>query len=162
MQHKNLSKNSNDEQNGYITAFKNLEHKVENMFHQLWHKSFSQNQESTTTFPIMSLQGMPKIDLIDRDKELVVKAELPGIDKDDIDISISNNHLSIKAKTCHEEKEEKGDYIHKETTQSEFYRSITLPVNIQDENIKSTFKNGLLELIIPKAEDSHRKRIKID
>lgn len=162
MQHKNLSKSSNDEQNGYITAFKNLEHKVENMFNHLWHNPFSQHEENTTSFPIMSFQGSPKVDIIDRDTELVVKAELPGIDKEDIDVSISDNRLSIKAKTCHEEKEEKGDYLRQETTQSEFYRSITLPANVKDENIKSTFKNGLLELIIPKAENSHRKRIKID
>jgi len=162
MQHKNLSKSSNDEQNGYITAFKNLEHKVENMFHHLWHNPFSQHEESATKFPLISIQGSPKIDLIDRDKELIVKAELPGINKEDIDVSISNNRLTIKAKTCHEEKEEKGDYLHQETTRSEFYRSFSLPVNVKDENITSKFKNGLLELTIPKAEDSHRKRIKIE
>lgn len=161
MQHKILSKSSNDEANGYVTAFKNLEHKVENLFNHLWHNPFSHEEDISTNFPDL-FEGSPRVDIIDRDKELLVKAELPGIDKDDIDISISNNRLLIKAQSCHDEKEEKGDYIRRETTRSEFYRSIVLPANVEDENINSSFKNGLLELVIPKSKDSHRKKINID
>lgn len=161
MQHKNLSKSSNDDQNSYVAAFKSLEHKVENMFNHLWNNPFAHEEEHTSNLPML-LQGFPKIDLIDRDKELVVKVELPGIDKKDIDVSISNNCLIIKAQTCHEDKEEKGDYLRQETTQREFYRSIALPANVEDDNIVSTFKNGLLELTIPKAKDSHRKKINIE
>lgn len=162
MQQKNLSKSSNDDQHNYLTAFKNLEHKIENMFSHLWHNPFSHDDEPGSNFPAISLQGLPKIDLIDRDKEIVVRAELPGIDKKDIDITISNNRLTIKAKTCHEEKEENGDYLRHETTKSEFYRALTLPANVEDDNIKTKFRNGLLELIIPKSKDSHRKKINIE
>jgi len=161
MSDKELKKSTDNEQHSYLDAFRNLEHKIEHMFSRMWHNPFHHNEESTTSFPL-TLQGIPKMDIIDRDKELVVKAELPGIDKKDLDVSITNNRLFIRAKTCHEEKEEKGDYLRQETTRSEFYRSMLLPANVDDSNIKSTFKNGLLELVIPKTEDSHRKHIEIE
>ena len=161
MQHKNLSKSSNDDQQGYVTAFKNLEHKIEDMFSHYWHNPFHHDEQTTTEFPV-TLYGTPKMDVIDRDKEVIVKAELPGIDKEDIDVSLTNNRLFIKAKTCHEEKEEKGDYVKKEMTSSEFYRSVILPGNLDDSKIKTSFKNGMLELTIPKEENSHRRRIKIE
>jgi len=105
---------------------------------------------------------MPKIDVIDRDKEILVKAELPGFDKDDLDISISNNQLVIKAKTCKEEKEEEGDYLKQEIRKSEVYRSVLLPAEVEDEKIKTSFKNGVLKLTIPKQEKSQRKQIKVE
>lgn len=160
MQGKNLSQSSNDDQQGYVTAFKNLEHKIENMFSHFWHNPFHHEEQLNTDFSVC-VHGTPKMDIIDRDKEIVVKAELPGIDKDDIDVSITNNRLFIKATTCHEEKEEKGDYIRQETTSSEFYRSILLPGDLDDSNAKTSFKNGLLELTIPKDKKSHRKHINI-
>jgi len=160
MQHKNLAKSSNDEQSSYLAAFHNFEHKIENMFNQFWHNPFRHDEKPASTWPL-SFEGMPKMNIIDREKELLVKAELPGINKEDLEVSISNNQLFIKAKTIHEEKEEKGDYLRKEITSNEYYRSIHLPVNVDDGNIKSDFKNGILQLTLPKKEDSHRKRIDI-
>ena len=64
----------------------------------------------------------------------------PGFDKDDLDISIANNRLVIKAKTCKEEKEEKGDYLKQEIRQSEVYRSVFLHDEVDDEKIKTSYK----------------------
>lgn len=160
MASKKVAKSSGTKKNDYLTALKNLENKVENMFHDLWHKPFPHEEGSDFSFPL-SFNNMPKMDVIDRDKEILVKAELPGIDKKDIDVSIANNRLLIKAKTCHEEKEEKGDYLKEEISKSEVYRSVLLPVDIDGEKVETTFRNGVLELTIPKQKGSHRKKIEV-
>ena len=151
-----ISKSSDKDQSNYMTAFRNLENKIENMFQSLWNDS----DEVDFTFPV-SLKNMPKMDVIDRDKEVFVKAELPGIEKDDLDISISNDRLVIKGMTSHEEKEEDGDYIKQEISKSEVYRSVQLPSEVDDSKAKTSFKNGVLELTIPKTKSAHRRRIEI-
>jgi len=161
MSDKEISKASNETHSGYLTAIKDLEKRVENMFHNMWHNPFH-HEKSSDTFSLSSLSQMPKIDVVDRDKEIFVKAELAGFDKDDLDISIANNQLVIKARTCKEEKEEEGDYLRQEIRRSEIYRSILLPAEVEDEKIKTSFKNGVLKLTIPKQKKSQRKQIKVD
>lgn len=161
MSDKSISKAGDETQSGYLTALKNLENKVENMVLNLWRNPFH-HEKSPDTFSFSSLGKMPNIDVVDRDKEIFVKAELPGFDKEDLDISIANNQLVIKAKACEEEKEEEGDYLKQEIRTSEIYRSILLPAEVEDEKIKTSFRNGVLKLTIPKQEKSRRKKIKID
>lgn len=158
---KDLSKSSNSEQHSYLSAFSNLEHKIENMFNHFWHNPVPSDTENELSVPV-TFSRFPKMDVIDRDKEIFIKAELPGIDKKDIEISLSNNRLLIKAHSHVENKEENGDYLKQEIKNSEVYRSVLLPGDVDDNNIKTSFKNGILELVIPKHENSHRKRIKID
>ncbi|MCK4708689.1 MAG: Hsp20/alpha crystallin family protein [Gammaproteobacteria bacterium] len=158
---KDLSNSSNNDQHNYLAAFTNLEHKLENMFSHMWHNPFHRKDESEFSFPV-SFNDIPKMDVIDRDKDIFIKAELPGIDKKDIDVSITNNRLLIKANTHHEYKEEKGDYLKQEIRTSGIYRSVELPGEVDDNEIKTSFKNGVLELTIPKHEISHRRRIKVE
>jgi HSP20 family protein len=160
MKNKDISKVSKKEQRTYLTAIKDIEQKIENMFHDLWHKNM-QREDVSDFFSFGAFNTMPKIDVVDREKEIFVKAELPGIDKKDIDVSLTENQLVIKAKTCHEEKEEKGDYLKQEIRKSEVYRSVLLPADIDADKVKTSFKNGVLELTIPKREGSHRKRIEV-
>ena len=161
MSDKNIEKTTNDSGNSYLAAFKDLENRVENMFQNMWSDPFH-HEMLPDAFSFSSLSKMPKIDVVDREKEIFVKAELPGFEKDDLDISIANNQLVIKAKTCKEEKEEKGDYLKQEIRKSEIYRSVSLPAKVEDENIKTSYKNGVLELTIPKHEKSQRKQIKVE
>ena len=158
---KDLSKSSNNERHNYLDAFTNLEHKIENMFNHLWHNPFHHEKEDRVSFPA-SFNDIPKMDVIDRDKEIIVKAELPGIAKEDIEVSISNNRLLIKAQTRHEEKQETGDYVKQEIRCSEMYRSVQLPGEVDDGKVKTSFENGLLKLTLPKHKSSHRRKIKVE
>jgi len=160
MKTKDISKSKTNEQHGYMSAFSEFENKVENMFQRFWHNSFN-HDNIPDLFSHGSLSDIPKMDVIDRDKEILVKAELPGIDKKDLEVSITNNQLVIKAKTCHEEKQEKGDFLKQEISKSEIYRSVLLPADVDEENVKTSFKNGVLKLTIQKMEKSHRRRIEI-
>ena len=161
MSDKKISKAGNESQGRYLTALKDLENKVDNMIHNMWRNPLH-HEKFPDPFSLGSLNKMPNIDVIDRDKEILVKAELPGFDKEDLDISIANNQLVIKASTFKEEKEEEGDYLKQEIRKSEIYRSLLLPAEVDDKNIKTSFKNGMLKLTIPKQEKSQRKQIKVE
>ena len=103
----------------------------------------------------------PRVDLKDRDDDIFVKVELPGVKKEDLDISIRGNVLTIKASTKHEE-EKKGDYQRREISQETFLRTLTLPESVNSSKTKTNFKDGILELILPKEEPAKRKTIKVD
>ena len=105
---------------------------------------------------------IPKVDVIDRDAEIVVRAELPGVTKDNLDVSLSDNLITIRAKTQHEKQEEKGHFHRREMSRGEFQRSLRLPANVEGDKIKASFKDGILELVVPKAAGSKRQTIKVE
>ena len=105
---------------------------------------------------------LPKVDVIDRDDEIVVRAELPGVDKDGLDVSLSDNLLTIRATTKHEKEEEKGHFHRREISRGEFQRSIRLPANVDGDKAKASFKEGILELVAPKAVGSKRQTVKVE
>ena len=161
MKDKKILKKDRSSQKSYLAALGKFEQRIEDMFHNLWHKH-TESERFPDLFSFDSFNHFPKMDVVDRDKEIFVQAELPGFEKDDLDISLTNNRLVIKAKARHEKKEEKGDYFREEISKSEVYRSVLLPDEVEGDNIITSFKNGILELTMPKHEKSHRKQIKID
>ncbi len=105
---------------------------------------------------------MPSVDVIDRDKEFHVRAEIPGVEKKDLDISVTEDSVSIKGCVKHEEKEERGEYYRRETSSGSFSRSVTLPGKVDSSKVKATFKDGVLEMTIPKVKESKRKKISVE
>ena len=104
----------------------------------------------------------PNVDVIDREGEIIVKAELPGVDKKDIDVSVSKNSVTIKGKTSHEEKEEKGNYYRCEISSGAYSRTLPLPAEIDEEKAKANIKDGILELTLPKVEKAKSKKINVE
>jgi len=105
---------------------------------------------------------LPKVDVVDRDEEVIVRAEVPGMEKDKLDISISGNMLTLKGETRREEKEEKGDYYRCEMSHGAFTRTLALPAEVDESKVKASLKDGVLELKLPKVEKSKRRAIKIE
>lgn len=105
---------------------------------------------------------LPRVDVIDRENEFCVRAELPGVSKENLDVSLHDNALTIRATIQKEEKEEKDQYYRRETSRGEFQRTVRLPAPVESENAKATFKDGILELTIPKAPGFKRQSIKIE
>lgn len=105
---------------------------------------------------------MPKVDVIDRDEEVVVRAEVPSVKKEDIEVSISGNMVTIKGETKKEEKEEKGDYYRAEISRGSFSRMVSLPADVDESKAKAALKDGVLELTLPKIEKAKRRTIKVD
>lgn len=105
---------------------------------------------------------LPKIDVIDREQEILVRAELPGVAKDDLDVSIDEQTVTLRASTRQEKKEEDGHYYHHEISQGTFLRSVPLPCAVNGEQAKANFKDGVLELTVPKAPSARRKTVKVE
>lgn len=105
-------------------------------------------------------ERFPKIDVIDREKDVVVRAELPGISKDNLDISLSDEYLSIQAET-HEEKKEEGEYYRSEIHHGTFSRTVHLPAPVDGDKAEASFKEGVLEVTVPKIEQKEKHKIPI-
>ena len=105
---------------------------------------------------------VPHVDVIDRDEEIVVRAEVPGVEKKDLDVSLTENTVTIKGEARREEKAEKGDYYRCEISRGAFARTVMLPSEVDADKAKASFKDGVLELTLPKIEKSKRRSIRLD
>jgi HSP20 family protein len=103
----------------------------------------------------------PVVDIYEEKDDIVVKAELPGMTKDDIEVDISDTQLTLKGEKKKEEKIEEEDYFACERSYGAFYRSVELPKNVQADKVKGSFKNGILEIRLPKSEEAKTKEIKV-
>jgi HSP20 family protein len=103
----------------------------------------------------------PSLDLSETKNDLIVKAEVPGIDPKGIDISLSNDVLTIKGEKKQEKEEKEENYHFIERSYGAFSRSIRLPREVQSDKINASYKNGLLKVALPKSEEAKKKEIKI-
>lgn len=103
----------------------------------------------------------PVVDISETDTHLVVKAELPGIDVKDVDVSITGDQLTIKGEK-QEEKEEKGENRYRsERYYGTYQRVIDLPTRVEEDKTEATFNKGILTITLPKVEKVKRKQVKI-
>ena len=103
---------------------------------------------------------VPHTDMYEEKGHLVVKAELPGINKEDLDINLEGDRLTIKAEKKEEVKEDATHHI-RESYYGQYFRSVTLPYPVKEDKVSATFDNGVLELRLPKAEEVKAKKIEI-
>ena len=103
----------------------------------------------------------PSIDVAESDDEITVKAEIPGVSADDIDVSIDGSNLVISGEKKQESEEKDRNYYRVERCYGSFRRSIALPPGVDVDNIKASSKDGVLTVAIPKTEDKKSRKIKI-
>jgi HSP20 family protein len=103
----------------------------------------------------------PSVDIKETDKEIIVKADLPGMKKEDIEVSLDNNILTIKGEREFEKEEKEKDYVRVERSYGSFYRSFNIGVPVKEDEIKASYKDGVLEIVIPKAEVKEAKKVEI-
>ncbi len=105
---------------------------------------------------------MPPVDITESENEFLIKADIPGMKKEDIKISLDDNTLTISGERK-EEKEEKGkNFVKKEKAFGSFMRSFSLPHSVDAKGIKASYKEGVLSVNVPKSEESKPREIKID
>jgi len=104
---------------------------------------------------------MPAVDISENDAAIVVRAELPGLSQDDIELNLQDNVLTLKGEKKQEKKEDKGNYHQSECCYGSFSRSFTLPSNVKQEDIQANFKDGVLQITLPKAEEVKPKKITV-
>lgn len=103
----------------------------------------------------------PALDLYEEKDEIVVKTELPGMAKEDIQVNITDHLLSIKGEKKREEETKEKNYFCSERSYGAVSRTVELPTEVQGEKARASFKNGVLELHLPKTEAAKKKEVKV-
>ena len=112
-------------------------------------------------FPTREGEWAPSVDVSETPKEVIVKAEIPGLDPKDMDVSVHDNVLTLAGERK-EEREKEGENIHQvERSYGAFSRSIRLPAEVDPEQVTATYKNGVLQINLPKAKQEPVKRIEV-
>jgi len=125
---------------------------------RLWEDYFGPGRKALRP---MEMEWIPSVDVSETEDKVVVKAEVPGMDAKDIDISLSGDMLTIKGEKK-AETEEKGENFHLlERSYGSFSRSLRLPVGVEAEKIEAAYKQGVLTITCPKKEEVKTKAIEI-
>ncbi|MFQ5881195.1 MAG: Hsp20/alpha crystallin family protein [Candidatus Methylomirabilales bacterium] len=104
----------------------------------------------------------PAVDIYETAESVALKAELPGLSKDDIDIQVRDNTLTLKGERRLEKEVKRENCLRVERAYGSFQRAFTLPAAIQADKIRAVFKDGVLEVNVPKAEEAKPKQIRIE
>ena len=124
---------------------------------ELWNRFFGE-----TRFPrVFGREWIPSVDISETKENLVAAVELPGLEAKDIDVSISGDVLTIKGEKKREEEEKGEHYYCCERYSGSFQRSFQLPVGVEADKVHASFKNGVLKITLPKAEEAKKKAIEI-
>ena len=103
----------------------------------------------------------PALDIYETEKEIVLKADLPGIKLDDVDIRVENNVLSVRGERRFEKEVKEDNYHRVERTYGNFVRTFTLPNTVDADKIAAAYDNGVLRITMPKREEARPKQIRI-
>jgi len=117
----------------------------------------------STLFPsnLFSEFAVPEVDMIDEGDSIRVRADMPGVDKQDIKVKVEKNNLIIKAEKESEKEKKEENYYYRERSSRHYYRSIPLPAEVDAKSAKATLKNGTLEIVLKKKEGAGEE-IKIE
>jgi HSP20 family protein len=124
---------------------------------RLWDRFFGE-------WPILEpvrREWAPSLDMSETKNNIVVKAEVPGLEAKDIDISLTGGVLTIKGQKKQEKEGKDENYHRVERSYGTFTRSVRVPQEVQSDKIEATYKNGVLKITLPKSEEAKKKEIKI-
>lgn len=138
-----------------LAAFRNeIDQLFERLFHDPWGSRWSGALAPWTGW-------FPQLDLVESDSEVTLRAELPGVNADDLKIELSGNMLTLSGEKSEEKDEKHGDYRHCERRFGSFRRTVQLPAEVDPEKVDATFKDGVLHLKLLKHPGVRPKRIKV-
>lgn len=134
-----------------------LEREIDEIFSSFWRGTRPmlarpQRREEGIEPVTYSLSFVPSVDVIEKDAEITVKTDLPGVDKKDVKIKIEADRVTISGEVKKEHKEKEENYFIEERVYGSFHRTIPLPAEVDPEKAQAKFENGVLEITIPKVE----------
>ena len=103
----------------------------------------------------------PAVDLVDRKDEIVLRADLPGLDEKDIEVTVQDGALTIRGERKEEREEKKEDFHYGERSYGAFTRTLMLPAGVERHGVKATFTKGVLEVHLPKAKEAKETKIEV-
>jgi HSP20 family protein len=146
---------------GILASFEDLDRLFDDFMRRRWPAPFQLQWPSLRGLSEFMEGRIPSVDIADRNSEIVVRAEVPGVDQTDLEVSIEDRTLMIKGKSREEYKDEKEDYYRQEIRSGQFSRSVLLPADVDAGKAKATYKDGVVELHLPKTGQSARRKINV-
>ena len=140
------------------TPYRNIM-SVRDEMNRVLNEAFGRDTNDESTW--FSGAWSPPVDIFETDEALVMKAELPGFSKDDISIEMKENTLVIKGERKREDEVKEGSYHRTERVYGAFQRSFLLPTTVDQEKVRAGYKDGVLELRLPKVQAAQPKRIAV-
>ena len=138
---------------GHLQSF---QHEMNRMFNELFRGGTGEEAGSGLG------SWTPAVDIHETDDGYVMKAELPGVSKDDVSVDVHQNTLTLRGQRTHEADVKQDKYHRVERAYGSFQRSFTLPTVVDQDKVQATYKDGVLELHLPKSEAAKPKRIAIN
>jgi HSP20 family protein len=105
---------------------------------------------------------LPSMDVYEKNGEIVIKTDLPGVEKEQIDLTITKDSLTIKAEVKKDEEIKRENYYVQERSVGTYVRTVQLPQDVDAAKARASFKNGVLEIVFPKKEEARATEIKVD
>ena len=144
-----------------IDVFDEMDRMFDTMLHHGWVRPFREMWPEWARFDETFGPGTPRVDVIDRDEEILVRAEVPGVGKKDLEVDLTGRQLRIRGERRKEETKEEGEFVRSEIARGTFSRTIQLPEDLDFEKAKADFKDGILQIHLPKTHRTERLHIEV-
>jgi HSP20 family protein len=118
-------------------------------------------ERSATGTQVANRLWSPAVDITENDNEIVVKAEIPGMKQDEIDIELTGDTLTLKGERKFENEERKENYVRVERSYGRFQRSFSLSVPVKHEEVRATYRDGILEIHLPKSDATKPRKVTV-
>lgn len=129
--------------------------RMDDLFNRLWRNGAGAFAETPEAWSI-------PLDVTRNGDDVVVKASLPGVSKEDIDVTIEDNVLNIRARVEEEKEENESGYLLRERRSGSFYRAVQLPDSVASDQAQSTYKDGVLTIRLPKQEEKKARKLEVN
>jgi HSP20 family protein len=140
-----------------------MERLFERMIDDIWRRPFPSLLQPERWWPAEtgSMLRMPAVDVFEEKDDVVIKAEIPGLSKEDISVQVTDSTLTIKGEKKREEEVKEDDFYRCERSFGSFTRAVALPCDVKADQVKASFKNGVLEVRMPKTDEAKKKAITV-
>ncbi|MGI6456930.1 MAG: Hsp20/alpha crystallin family protein [bacterium] len=141
-------------------SMNNLFNRMNNLFERDFPKLFRDDEGFWRPSELFNFG--PNVDVEETDNEVLVRAEMPGMEKDQFHVELERERLIIRGEKRQECEHNEGNYHRKECSYGSFTRTVALPVPVKEDEISAEYKNGVLSIRLPKSEEAKRKRINVN
>jgi len=140
-----------------------MERWFDRMVEEFWRRPFPTLLRPEHWWPAETsmMMRLPAVDVYEEKDDVVIKAEIPGLSKEDISVQVTDSTLTIKGEKKREEEVKEDNYYRCERSFGSFTRAVALPCDVKADQVKASFKNGVLEVRMPKTEEAKKKAITV-
>jgi HSP20 family protein len=147
---------------GVVHPFQEMDRLFEDFFPRGWFRSIREEWPKFAELGHGAFERVPKADLVDRDEEVVIRVEMPGVEKKDLEVTMTETSVTVKGMTRREQKAEDGEIRRCEIHCGTFSRTVPLPAYVDSDKVQASFKDGILQIRMSKREKAERRSIPVE